>query len=79
MTIRVYPHTEQEEKDLLAFLENNHYSYNPADETEVPDTNFINEYNKELEQSEAEIDAGDFYSQDEVKKMLANRKIKNAS
>lgn len=79
MTIRVYTHSEQEEKALLNFLESNHYSYNPADETEVPDTEFLNAYNKELEQLEAEIEAGDFYSQEEVKKCWLTGKAINAS
>lgn len=34
---------------------------------------FLDEYNKELGQSESEIDAGEFFSQDEVKELISNR------
>jgi hypothetical protein len=37
MTIQVYPYNEQEEKDLLDFLESRHYNYKSNDEEEVPD------------------------------------------
>ncbi len=76
MTIKVYPHSQQEEKALLDFLESGHYSYKPADGAEITDTEFLDEYNRELEDSEAEIDAGNSYSQEEVKKILADRRGK---
>jgi len=36
--------------------------------------NFLDEYNKELEESEGQIDAGDCFTQDEVKKILVDRR-----
>jgi len=33
-------------------------------------------YNKELDESEAQIDAGDYYTQDEVKKILEDRRMR---
>ena|ERR1700761_2489498 len=35
---------------------------------------FLDQYNKELSKAEAEIDAGSFYTQDEVKKILSDRR-----
>jgi len=74
MTIQVYTNNEQEEKTLLDFLKSKHYNYESTDEDEVTDAEFLDEYNKELEESEAQIDAGDYYTQDEVKKILADRR-----
>lgn len=37
-------------------------------------SSFLDQYNKELDESEAQIDTGDFYTQDEVKKILADRR-----
>jgi len=36
---------------------------------EAPETISIEEYNKEIEDSEAEIDRGEFYTHDEVAEM----------
>jgi hypothetical protein len=74
MTIQVYPYNEQEEKDLLDFLESRHYNYKSNDEEEVPDAEFLNQYNKELDEAEAQIDAGDYLTHDEVKKFFADKR-----
>lgn len=73
MTIRVYPYDKTEEKALLDFLESRHYRYQSSDENAI-DAEFIAEYNKELAEAEAEIDAGEYLSHDEVKKSLAERR-----
>jgi hypothetical protein len=74
MTIQVYPYNQKEEKALLDFLKSRHYSYKSADEDEMTDTEFLDQYNKDLDESEAEIDAGDSFTQDEVKQILADRR-----
>ncbi len=72
MTIQVFPYNEKEEKELLAFLESHHYNYKSGD-SEV-DLDFLKEYNKEINDAEAEIDAGNYVSHDEVKKFFANKR-----
>jgi hypothetical protein len=72
MTIQVYPYNKQEEEALLDFLKSRHYSYKSADE--LTDAEFLNQYNKDLDESEAEIEAGDSFTQDEVKQILADRR-----
>jgi hypothetical protein len=79
MTIQVYPSNEQEEKVLLDFLKSRHYSYKSADENELADTEFLNRYNKDLDESEAQIDAGDYLTHDEVKKFFADKKKRTSA
>jgi hypothetical protein len=74
MTIQVYTHNEQEEKELLSFLESRHYNYKSTSENEITDAEFLDQYNKELDEAEAQIDAGDYYTHEEVKKILADRR-----
>jgi hypothetical protein len=73
VTIQVYPYNGQEEKALLDFLESRHYHYKSTGDADVDDAGFLKEYNKELDEAEAEIDAGDYVTHDEVKKLLKNR------
>jgi len=75
MTIQVYPHSKEEEKALLDFLNSKHYNYKEAveEETVEPDAEFLNQYNKELAEAEAQIDAGNYLSHDEVKKFFADK------
>jgi predicted transcriptional regulator len=74
MSIQVYPYNDQEEKALLDFLKSRHYNYKSADENEMPDAEFLNQYNKELAEAEAQIDAGDYFTHDEVKKFFADKR-----
>jgi hypothetical protein len=74
MSIQVYPYNDQEEKALLDFLNSRHYNYKTAYESEIPDADFLNQYNKELDEAEAQIDAGDYLTHDEVKKFLADKR-----
>jgi hypothetical protein len=76
MSILVYPYNEQEEKILLEFLESRHYNYRATDESGSgePSSQFLDQYNKELEDADAQIDAGDYISHDDVKKFLAERR-----
>ena len=79
MTIQVYPYNEQEEKVLLDFLKSRHYNYKSADENELADAEFLNQYNKDLDESEAQIDAGDYLTHDEVKKFFADKKKRTSA
>ena len=79
MTIQVYTFTDQEEKALLAFLENGHYNYRSNSENETAEAEFLNSYNKDLEEAEAEIQKGDYLSHSEVVKFFANKKKNSTS
>jgi len=74
MTIQVYPDNEQEEKALLDFLESRHYNYKSDAENETVDAEFLDQYNRELDEAEAQIDKGDYLTQDDVKKFFADKK-----
>jgi hypothetical protein len=74
MTIQVYTFSEQEEKALIDFLKSGHYNYSSTDEKDLADVEFINQYNKELEEAEAKIDSGDFLTHEQVKKHFADRR-----
>ncbi|TSJ44230.1 hypothetical protein FO440_08660 [Mucilaginibacter corticis] len=74
MTIQVYTFNEEEEKALLDFLNNGHYKYKSAEEDALTDVEFITQYNKELEEAEAQMDAGDFLTHDQTKKHFADRR-----
>ena len=74
MTIQVYPYNEQEEKALLDFLKSRHYNYKSTDEQEIADPGFLYEYNRELYEAEAQIDAGDYLTHDDVRKFFADKK-----
>jgi NAD-dependent DNA ligase len=74
MSIQVYPYNDQEEKELLDFLKSHQYNYKATDENEIPDAEFLDQYNKELEDAEAQIDSGDYLTHDEVKKFFADKR-----
>jgi hypothetical protein len=74
MTIQVYPYNEQEEQALLDFLKSRHYNYKSTAENEIVDTEFLNQYNKELNEAESQLDAGDYVTHDDVKKFFAEKK-----
>jgi len=74
MTIQVYPYNEQEEKALLDFLDSRHYNYKSTVENDLPDQEFLDQYNKELDEAEAQIDAGDYLTHDDVKKFFADKR-----
>lgn len=72
MTILVNTHNDLEEKVLIAFLESLKYEYKAGnyDEAEV----FLNQYNKEIDEAEAEIEAGNYADHDYVEKLFADRR-----
>jgi hypothetical protein len=73
MSILVNPHSEQEEKALIAFLDSMKFDYKAGiDDTEA----FIAQYNKEIDEAEAEIETGNYLTHDEVELMFAERRKK---
>ena len=74
MSILVYPYNDQEEKELLDFLKRRHWNYKATDKNEIPDAEFLDQYNKELAEAEAQIDKGDYLTHDEVKKFFADKR-----
>jgi flagellar biosynthesis chaperone FliJ len=78
MSILVNPHNEQEEKLLIDFLNSMKYDYKPgigASEDEVMQE-FLDQYNKEIDEGEAEIEAGNYLDQKQVEKLFADRRKK---
>jgi len=76
MSILVNPHNEQEERALLAFLNSMKYDYKLGigqSEDEIM-LAFLDQYNKEIDEAEADIDAGNFYTHERVEELLANRR-----
>jgi len=74
MSILVNPHSEQEEKALIAFLDSMKYDYKADIDTDTEA--FLDEYNKEIDEAEVEIEAGNYLTQDEVEKLFAERRKK---
>jgi hypothetical protein len=78
MSIQVYPYKDKDEKELLDFLKSRHYNYKATDENEIPDAEFLDQYNKELDEAEAQIDKGDYLTHDEVKKFFADKRSRTS-
>jgi hypothetical protein len=75
MNILVNPHNEQEEKVLVAFLDSLHYDYKSdiGEDFQVSEA-FLDQYNKEIDEAEAEIESGNYVSHEEVEKLFASRR-----
>jgi hypothetical protein len=72
MGILVNPHSEQEEKTLIAFLDSMKYDY----KADIEDTEaFIEQYNKEIDEA-LKIEAGNYLTHAEVELMFAERRKK---
>lgn len=74
MSILVNPHSEQEEKTLIAFLDSMKYDY--RSDIDADTEAFLDQYNKEIDEAEAEIESGNYLDQDEVEKLFADRRKK---
>lgn len=72
MTILVNTHNDLEEKVLIAFLESLKYEYKSGNYAE--DEVFLDQYNKEIDEAEAEIEAGNYADHDYVEKLFAGRR-----
>jgi hypothetical protein len=77
MSILVNPHSEQEEKVLIAFLNSLHYDYisDIGEDKEIFEA-FLDQYNKEIDEAEAEIESGNYLEHDQVEKLFADRRKK---
>jgi hypothetical protein len=66
---------EQEEKVLLAFLDSLRYNYqaNVHKSADELNSEFIDQYNAEIEQADAAIEAGSFVSHDDVEQLFQIR------
>jgi hypothetical protein len=76
MSILVNTHNELEEKVLIAFLKSLKYDYKSdlKEKQEETDKDFLDKYNREIDDAEAEIESGDYVDQDYVEKLFANRR-----
>ncbi|MGF7072517.1 hypothetical protein [Mucilaginibacter sp. 3215] len=76
MSVLVNTQNEQQEKVLLAFLDSLHYSYQSGidDKAEEATAAFIDNYNKEIEQADAEIEAGNYIKHDDVEHFFQKRR-----
>lgn len=76
MNVLVNTKNEQEEKVLLAFLDSLRYNYQTNVHKSADELNsaFIDEYNTEIEQADAAIEAGNFVSHDDVEHLFKNRR-----
>jgi hypothetical protein len=72
MSILVNTHNELEEKVLIAFLDSLRYDYKSG--THKQTEAFLDEYNKEIDEAEAEIESGDYADHDFVEKLFADRR-----
>ncbi len=76
MSILVNTKNEQEEKVLLAFLDSLHYNYQAdiGNGTDQINVSFLDQYNKEIEQADLEIESGDFVKHEDVKLLFQQRR-----
>jgi len=74
MSILVNPHSEQDEKALIAFLDSRKYDYKADIDAEDKEgmKAFFDQYNKEID--EAEIESESYLDHDEVEKLFADRR-----
>ncbi|TAH01866.1 MAG: hypothetical protein EAZ15_06455 [Sphingobacteriales bacterium] len=71
MSLIVETKSKQEEKVLKAFLDSLSYTYQPYNNES--DTVFLAQYNYDLAQADAEIDEGNYLSQQQVEQLFNNR------
>jgi hypothetical protein len=76
MSILVNTHNEQEEKILLAFLDSLKFDYKSSfqDQDDAIQSEFLKQYNSELDEAVKSIEQGNFVLQADVEKLLAERR-----
>ena len=76
MSVLVNTQNEQEEKVLLAFLDSLRYKYQPGigDKEDQINAAFLDQYNKELDQADADIEAGNYVSHHDVEQLFQKRR-----
>ena len=76
MSILIDIQNEQEKKVLIAFLESLNFKFrtlNEMDEDQIQ-SEFLKDYNDELDKAGKTIDSQDFVSQSEVENLLSERR-----
>lgn len=78
MAILVTPHNEQEEKVLRAFLDSLKYDYLEEENICIPPPpgvkrQTLEEYNQEIDNAVAEIEAGNYLTHEQVLKEFENK------
>ena len=76
MSVLVMTKNEQEEKILLTFLETLGYNYQNgvSDEAEKMNMVFLEKYNEDIEQADAEVADGNYVKQTDVEKLFRQRR-----
>jgi isopentenyldiphosphate isomerase len=76
MSVLVNTQNERDEKVLLAFLDSLRYKYRSDVEDNADQINqaFLDHYNKEIDQADAEIEAGNYVSHQDVEKLFQKRR-----
>jgi len=76
MSVLVNTQNQQEEKVLLAFLDSLRYSYRSdiGDEVEQVNEELLDQYNKEIDRADSEIESGNYVSHEDVLKLFQDRR-----
>ena len=76
MNVLVNTQNEQEEKVLLAFLDSLRYKYQSdiGDKEDQINRALLDQYNKEIDQADAEIEAGNYVSHADVEQLFQKRR-----
>ncbi len=76
MSILIDIQNEQEKKVLLAFLESMNFKFKTINEIDenLIHSEFLKEYNLEIDKAEKEIESGNFVSQKDVENLLSERR-----
>lgn len=76
MSILIDIQNEQEKKVLLAFLNSLNFKFKTIDEIDenLINSEFLKNYNLELDEAEKEIEAGQFISQEDIDNILLERR-----
>jgi len=76
MSVLVITQNEQEEKVLLAFLDSLRYKYQPniEDKADQINADFLEQYTKEIDQADTEIESGNYVRHEEVEQLFQKRR-----
>ena len=51
-----------------------YYHFSPPDDVKISNEAYLEQYNKEMDEAESEIDAGNYLTQERVKQHYANKR-----
>jgi len=76
MSVLVNTQNEQEEKVLLAFLDSLRYNYRSDVEDEAKQITeaFLDQYNKEIDDADREIESGNYVRHQDVEQLFQKRR-----